>query len=104
MCGFAASWLYLQKTDPWSFKMAFHMAGWHLLLVLTLSPISLLGGRKGVRGVQAVAAVFFAIHVGIALANTDASSLAGIGILNAASGLFFLATAIYTPPPISSGK
>jgi hypothetical protein len=97
--GFAASALYLIKSrndgDPWALKMALHMAGWHLLLVLTLFPASILGGRFGIRLVQLVAIVFFAIHLGIALANTGQADETWIGAFNAVSGCVFLAAAAY---------
>lgn len=96
--GFLASALYVQRArafaDPWAMKMALHMAGWHLLLTLTLFPASVLGQRPGIRAVQAVSALFFAIHVGIALANTHAEG-PWIAALNGASGLAFLGAAIY---------
>ncbi len=99
--GFVASYLYLRKaaviTDPWAFKMGTHMAGWHLLLTLTLFPASVWGGRTGIRAVQLVSLLFFAIHAGIALANLGPSDPLDtrIALLNAASGALFLATAIY---------
>ena len=102
--GFAASWLYLQRSellhDEWALKMGNHMAGWHLLLTFTLFPASVWGGRIGIRVVQWVAALFFAIHVGIAIANFGAHDAADplegwIAFLNAASGALFLATALY---------
>jgi hypothetical protein len=100
--GFAAGWLYVRRAgvsgDPWAMKMATHMAGWHLLLVLTLFPASVWGQRAGIRAVQAVSLVFFLIHLGIAVANAiDASSGDGpwIAILNAASGVGFLAAVLY---------
>ena len=101
--GFVASWLYFRRAqqfaDPWAMKMALHMAAWHLLLTLTLFPASVAGQRPGIRAVQAVSALFFAIHVSLALANLSAE--AGreegptIALLNAASGLAFLASALY---------
>jgi len=102
--GFAASWLYLQRSellhDEWALKMGNHMAGWHLLLTFTLFPASVWGGRIGIRVVQWVSALFFAIHVGIAIANFGAHDagdpLEGwIAFLNAASGALFLATVLY---------
>jgi hypothetical protein len=92
--GFSASWLYLARADPWSTKMALHMAAWHLLLTLTLFPASVWGQRIGIRAVQLAALVFFVIHVGIALANTTAP-MDGVAVLNAASGIAFLATVLY---------
>jgi hypothetical protein len=92
--GFVASWLYLARADPWSTKMALHMAAWHLLLTLTLFPASVWGQRIGIRAVQIAAFVFFAIHLGIAIANI-AAPVDGIAIMNAASGVAFLATTIY---------
>ena len=76
------------------------MAGWHLLLTLTLFPASVWGQRTGIRVVQGVSLMVFLIHAGIAIANlgppepgepTDA----WIASLNAASGLLFLVTALY---------
>jgi hypothetical protein len=100
--GFIASYLYVLRAealgDPWSMRMAMHMAAWHLLLTLTLFPASVWGQRIGIRAVQAASAVFFAIHVGIALSNAaavDVSEGAAIAILNAASGLAFLAAVVY---------
>jgi hypothetical protein len=100
--GFVASYLYVLRAeelaDPWSMRMAVHMAAWHLLLTLTLFPASVWGQRIGIRAVQAASAVFFAIHVGIALSNAtavDVSEGAGIAILNAASGIAFLAAVVY---------
>lgn len=101
--GFIAGWLYLRRStqdaDPWAMKMALHMAAWHLLLVLTLFPTTLLGGRAGVRTVQGVSFVFFVIHAAIALANTEAASLTGVGmwiaLFNALSGVCFLGAVIY---------
>jgi len=102
-CGFAASWLYVVRArafgDPWSMKMALHMAGWHALLTLTLFPGALFGNRLGLIVVRLTCLVFFAIHVGIALANLGPEAESGaIAILNAASGLAFLATAIARGP------
>lgn len=102
--GFAASWLYLQRSellhDAWALKMGNHMAGWHLLLTFSLFPASIRGGRTGIRVVQWVSGLFFAIHVGIAIANVGASdpvdALEGaIAFLNALSGALFLATVVY---------
>lgn len=102
--GFAASWLYLQRSDllhdEWALKMGNHMAGWHLLLTFTLFPASVWGGRIGIRVVQWVAALFFAIHVGIAIANFGARDAGDplevwIALLNALSGVLFLATVVY---------
>jgi len=100
--GFAAGWLYVRRAgasgDPWAMKMATHMAGWHLLLVLTLFPTSILGQRAGIRAVQVVSAVFFLIHLGIAVANAiDPSAGEGpwIAILNAASGAGFLFAVLF---------
>ncbi len=101
--GFAAGWLYLQRAqqdgEAWSLKMAWHMAAWHLLLTLTLFPASLWGQRAGIRAVQLVSLVFFAIHAGISLANAlaggGASEGAAIASLNLLSGLAFLATFLW---------
>ena len=98
--GFVASYLYLERAraldDAWSLKMAIHMAGWHLLLTLTLFPASVWGQRPGIRAVQGMSLLFFFIHVGIALANTvPASAELPIAILNAASGLCFAAAVLY---------
>ncbi len=101
--GFLASYLYLAKAeaqnDLWSLKMSIHMAGWHLLLTLTLFPASVWGQRFGIRAVQGVSVVFFLIHLGIALANLEDAARAaqgpGIALLNALSGLGFLASIIY---------
>jgi hypothetical protein len=102
--GFVASFLYLQKAtvlqDEWAFKMGTHMAGWHLLLTCTLFPASVWGQRTGIRAVQLASALFFLIHAGIALANLGPAEPASasdrwIAALNAASGLLFLATALY---------
>jgi hypothetical protein len=92
--GFIASWLYIGRGDAWSTKMALHMAAWHLLLTLTLFPASVWGQRVGIRAVQLAALVFFCIHLGIAIANI-AAPMDGIAILNAASGMAFLATTVY---------
>jgi hypothetical protein len=100
--GFIASYLYVLRADalgdPWPMRMALHMAAWHLLLTLTLFPASVWGQRIGIRAVQATSLVFFAIHVGIALSNAGAAEVAEsewIAILNAASGLAFLAAVLY---------
>jgi hypothetical protein len=101
--GFAASSLYLDKAhqlgDPWALKMAIHMAGWHLILTLSLFPASVWGQRLGIRAVQGVSALFFVIHLGIALANSGAAMQASdgpaIATFNALSGLLFLAAVIY---------
>lgn len=102
LAGFAAGALYLARShasaDGWALEMAIHTAAWHLLLVLTLLPASVWGGRIGIRAVQLVAAVFFAIHFGMALSNVDLAAGAfapWIAALNAASGAFFLATLVY---------
>jgi hypothetical protein len=98
-CGFAASWLYVLRAraaaDPWAMKMAIHMAAWHLLLTLALFPAAVWGGRFGRHAVRGTALVFFFIHVGIAMANGGTAEEQGgwIAVLNAASGLLFLATA-----------
>jgi len=101
--GFVASYLYLERAwvmdSVWALKMAYHMAGWHLLLTLVLAPASLLFGRIGIRGVQLTSALFFLIHLGIALANaSEPSSLhhgGAIAVWNALSGAFFLAAVVY---------
>lgn len=96
--GFAASALYLEKatllSDEWALKMGRHMAGWHLLLTFALFPASVWGQAVGVRAVQGTSFVFFGIHAGIALANTDHRD-AAIGALNALSGVFFLIATLY---------
>jgi hypothetical protein len=74
--------------------MGLHMAGWHLLLTLTLFPASVWGQRIGIRVVQAVSLVFFLIHAGIATANLDMADPA-IAVLNALSGLLFGAATLY---------
>ena len=81
-------------------KMAYHMAGWHLLLTFTLFPSSVWGQRVGIRSVQVVSAVFFAIHACIAAVNAlDPQAMAvndqWIAAWNAVSGIFFLAAVIY---------
>lgn len=100
--GFMASYLYVlraaQENSEWSLKMANHMAGWHLLLTFTLFPASVWGQRPGIRLVQFVSLLFFLIHLGIAIANLgpDGGGHGGaIAVLNAASGLFFLAATVY---------
>ncbi len=102
--GFLASYLYLIRADTdqslHAFKMAYHMAGWHLLLTFTLFPASVWGQRVGIRTVQAVSLLFFLIHVGIALANVgegvpDTFVDLGIASLNTVSGLFFLWAVFY---------
>jgi hypothetical protein len=101
--GFMASYVYVlrarSQADPWSTQMAWHMAAWHLLLTLTLFPASVWGQRPGIRTVQAVSTLFFAIHVGLGLANLAASDLAREGpwvaLLNMTSGLAFLAAILY---------
>jgi len=102
--GFAASDLYLLKAamlhTDWEVKMGQHMAGWHLLLTFTLFPASVWGQQVGIRAVQLVSALFFCVHVGIALANVGSAAVvtpydAWIMVLNAASGILFLTSAIY---------
>lgn len=103
LLGFVASGLYLHRArvfaDPWAMKMALHMAGWHFLLAVSLFPASILGQRTGIRAVQAVSALFFAIHAGIAISNATPDpghgSTPWVGLLNAASGVAFLGAAIY---------
>ncbi|MCC6551911.1 MAG: hypothetical protein IT372_02670 [Polyangiaceae bacterium] len=96
--GFAASYFYLLKAEAlhseWALKMGQHTAGWHLLLTLTLFPASVWGQRLGIRAVQLVSLVFFLIHAGIALANSDLGDPA-IALFNALSGVFFLAATVY---------
>jgi hypothetical protein len=96
--GFAASYFYLVKAEAlhsvWADKMGLHTAGWHLLLTFTLFPASVWGQRTGIRAVQLVSLVFFAIHAGIALANSDLGDPA-IAFFNALSGAFFLVSVIY---------
>jgi hypothetical protein len=96
--GFAASWFYLVKAaslhDDWARKMGQHTAGWHLLLTFTLFPASVWGQRPGIRAVQLVSLVFFLIHAGMALANSDLGD-PGIAFFNAASGLLFLVSVLY---------
>jgi hypothetical protein len=101
-CGFAASWLYVVRArtsgDAWAMKMALHMAGWHLLLTLTLFPAALFGDRIGLITVRVTSLVFFVIHAGIALANLGPEADSGaIAFLNAASGVAFLWTAMARP-------
>jgi hypothetical protein len=102
--GFVASYLYLEKAwaldSVWSLKMANHMAAWHLLLTFTLFPASVWGRRPGIRAVQATSALFFAIHLGIAIANLvspDPVHAGGtwIAVWNAVSGAFFLLAVFY---------
>jgi hypothetical protein len=101
--GFVASYLYLlraaSEVGDWALKMGRHMAGWHLLLVVTLFPASVWGQRVGIRVVQWTSGLFFAIHVGIALANLGSSDPAGhdgaLAFFNAASGGCFLAAVLY---------
>ena len=102
--GFVASYLYLLKAETldsaWALKMGNHMAGWHLLLTFTLFPASVWGQRLGIRSVQFVSFVFFAIHAGIAIANTGPSDPLnpddpGIALLNGISGLLILVATVY---------
>ena len=101
--GFFASYLYLLRAemleDPWSMRMAMHMAAWHLLLTLTLFPASVWGQRLGIRAVQTMSLLFFLIHLGIALSNAVASDGAPesgwIALLNGASGFAFLWAVAY---------
>jgi len=103
--GFVSSALYLHKASilhsEWALKMGQHTLAWHLVLTLTLFPASVWGQRLGIRIVQVVSAVFFAIHVGIALANVghggDASNPndAWIALGNAISGVAFLAAVLW---------
>jgi hypothetical protein len=96
--GFAASWFYLVKAeslhDDWAGKMGQHTAGWHLLLTFTLFPLSVWGQRMGIRSVQLVSLVFFFIHLGMALANSDFGD-PGIAAFNFVSGALFLTSVIY---------
>jgi hypothetical protein len=96
--GFAASWFYLVKADAlhddWARKMGQHTAGWHLLLTFTLFPLSVWGQRGGIRAVQLVSLVFFCIHAGMTLANSDLGD-PGIAFFNALSGVLFLASVLY---------
>ncbi|MCK6552665.1 hypothetical protein L6R52_42980 [Myxococcota bacterium] len=101
--GFVASWLYLERArsfdDAWAMKMAIHTAGWHLLLTVSLFPASVWGQRLGIRGVQLISLIFFLIHLGMALANTDQASRSmdgpGIALFNALSGIFFAVSVWY---------
>ena len=103
IAGFVASYLYLLRAateaGDWPLKMARHMAGWHLLLVVTLFPSSVWGQRVGIRAVQWTSALFFVIHAGIALANLAAPDASGhggaIALWNALSGACFLAAVLY---------
>lgn len=101
--GFVASGLYLHKAallhSAWATKMGQHTAGWHLLLTLTLLPGALWGGRIGIRVVQCVCFLFFAIHLAIAIANLGPSDPsnpndAGVALFNALSGALFLAAGL----------
>lgn len=101
IAGFVASYIYLLRAaadgGAWALKMAYHMAAWHGLLVLVLAPLSLLFGTTGLRIVQWVCALFFAIHVGIGFTNahgtgTGAESHAtAIAIWNLLSAVCFAA-------------
>jgi hypothetical protein len=102
--GFVASYLYLRKAtlihDEWALKMGTHMAGWHLLLTVTLFPASVWGQRTGIRAVQLVSLLFFVIHAGIAIANLGPIDPSypmdeWIALFNATSGLSFLAATLY---------
>lgn len=100
--GFVAGYLYLLKAQqlesPWALKMAYHTAGWHLLLTFTLFPASVWGQRVGIRSVQLISVIFFCIHVGIALANwssPDSLHDGPIALLNALSGALFFASVLY---------
>jgi hypothetical protein len=104
IAGFVSSWLYLGKAEQlhsaWALKMGQHTAAWHVLLTLTLLPGSIWGGRLGIRLVQSVCVLFFAIHLAIALANLgrndpDNPNDASIALFNAISGLLFLAAAVW---------
>lgn len=102
LAGFVAGYLYLRKAQlsesAWALKMAYHTAGWHLLLVFTMFPASVWGQRFGIRAVQLVSAVFFCIHVGIAIANagwSDSHHDTWIALFNALSGLGFAAAVLY---------
>ena len=96
--GFAASWFYLVKAsllhDDWARKMGQHTLGWHILLTFTLFPASVWGQRAGIRAVQVASLVFFCIHAGMALANSDLGD-PGIAFFNAVSGILFLASILY---------
>ena len=100
--GFVASFLYLHKAallhSAWALKMGQHTAGWHLVLTLTLFPGSIWGGRTGIRIVQCVCVLFFAIHLAIAVANLGASDPTNpndpaVAVFNALSGILFLIAA-----------
>ncbi len=101
--GFVASYLYVLRAraleDPWSMRMAWHMAAWHLLLTLTLFPASVWGQRPGIRAVQAASLLFFAIHVGLGFANIDVSNQGAegpwIALFNTSSGFAFLLAVVY---------
>jgi hypothetical protein len=101
--GLWASYRYLalfqQTGEAWPLKMACHMAGWHLLLVLTLFPAVAWGQRIGIRTAQVVSGLFALIHLGIALANFfsmgEKVDTPGIAFFNAASGILFLAALVY---------
>lgn len=102
--GFVASAIYLSKSQDsgslHEFKMAYHMAAWHLLLTLTLFPASVWGGCFGIRFVQTTSALFFLIHAGIAAANLSTfnspeAADPAIALWNAVSGFFFLVATIY---------
>ena len=105
VAGFVSSVLYLHKAallhSEWALKMGQHTLGWHLLLTLILFPSSVWGQRPGIRGVQLVSLVFFAIHFSVAIANVTGSgdatnpNDAGIALTNALSGLAFLAAALW---------
>ena len=96
--GFAASWFYLVKAealhDDWARKMGQHTLGWHLLLTFTLFPLSVWGQRPGIRAVQLVSLLFFCIHAGMALANSDLGD-PWIASFNALSAILFLASVVY---------
>jgi hypothetical protein len=96
--GFAASWFYLVKAealhDDWARKMGQHTLGWHLLLTFTLFPLSVWGQRPGIRAVQLVSLLFFCIHAGMALANSNLGD-PGIAFCNALSGVLFFASTVY---------
>ena len=103
--GFVSSVLYLHKASllhsDWALKMGQHTLAWHLLLTFTLFPSSIWGQRIGIRVVQVVSVVFFAIHLGIALANVGKGADptnpndAWIALTNALSGLAFLVAALW---------
>ena len=96
--GFAASYFYLVRAEAlhsaWAAKMGQHTAGWHLLLTFTLFPASVWGQRAGIRAVQIASLVFFAIHAGMALANSTLDDPA-VALFNAVSGAFFLLSVVY---------